>query len=125
MVAARDYSDRDAGSAGLNYAGNLDGLNDGLWCQSAINGSDTGSWMSPDGSAVTDDVDAQPIHMANVPGQVGLLRAQGIGFSPYQGMYICTIPDENGVNQTLIVWAAGNAAYDGTGANRELSNSFA
>ena len=122
MVAARDFSDRDAGSAGLDFAGELDGNNDGLWCQSAMNASDIGSWQLPDGSAVPDDLNADPLHMANRPGQVGLLRTRGIGSSPYQGMYTCTIPDENGVMQTIAVWAAGNAAYDGSSSNRELKN---
>ena len=36
-------------------------------------------------------------------------------------MYTCTIPDENGVTQTLIVWAAGIAAYGGTNGNREFN----
>ena len=87
-----------------------------------MNASDIGSWKLPDGSAVTDNLNATPIHMANKPGQVGLLRSSGIGNSPYQGMYTCTIPDENGITQTLAVWAAGNAAYDGTGGNREFSS---
>ena len=116
MIAARDFSDRDAGSAGLGFVGFFDDINDGLWCQSANNGSDIGSWQLPNGSAVTDDLNARPIHMANAFGQVGLLRIGSIGSSPYQGMYTCTILDEDGVNQTLVVWAAGNAAYDGNAA---------
>ena len=101
MIAARDFADKDDGSIGLDFAGQLDGINDGLWCQSANNGSDIGSWHLPNGSAVPDDLDADPIHTANRPGQVGLLRTTSIGSSPYQGMYTCTILDEDGVNQTL------------------------
>ena len=123
MVAARDFADRDGGSAGLGYAGYLDGLNDGLWCQSAMDIDGIGSWKLPDGSPVPDDLNAEPIHSVHRPGQVGLLRALGIGKPPYQGMYTCTIPDENGINQTLVVWAAGNRAYDGSGSYRELKNS--
>ena len=119
MVAARDFAARDEGSAGLGFLGLYDTINDGLWCQSANSGSDVGSWQLPDGSAVPDDLDADPIHMANTPGQVGLLRSLGIGSSSYQGMYTCTISDENGFTQTLVVWAAGNGAYDGTGGNCE------
>ena len=122
MIAARDFADRDSGSEGLSFAGQTDGINDGLWCQSANNGSDIGSWQLPNGSAVTENLNATPIHMANRPGQVGLLRALGIGSSPYQGLYTCTIPDENGVTQTLVVWAAGNHAYDGTDGNGEFIN---
>ena len=60
-------------------------LNDGLWCQSAMNVSGIGSWKLPDGSAVSDDLEFNPIHMANRPGQVGLLRASGIGFRSLPG----------------------------------------
>ena len=120
MVAARDFADRDSSTEGLSFTGLLDGINDGLWCQSAMNINSIGSWQLPDGSTVTDDLNADPIHMANRPGQVGLLRSAGIGKSPYQGMYVCTIPDENGINQTLVVWAAGNPANDGSGGYREF-----
>ena len=98
-----------------------DGFNDGLWCQSsAMNVSGNGSWQLPNGSGVTDDLNGRPVHMANRPGQVGLLRNGGIGISPYQGMYTCTIHDENGVIQTLVAWAAGNSAYDGSASNCEF-----
>ena len=126
MIAARDFAHRDLGLPETDYAGGSDGINDGVWCQSALNVSDIGSWKLPNGNAVSDDPEFNPIHMANRPGQVGLLRSEGIGSSPYQGIYTCTIPDENGVNQTLAVWAAGNAAYDGgTDSNRELNEFFA
>ena len=119
MIAARDFGNTDNGVLGI---GGGDGINDGLWCQSANSGSDIGSWKLPDGNSVTEDFSI--IYMANVLGQVGLLRTTGIGSSPYQGMYTCTIPDENGVDQTLVVWAAGNIAYDGgTSENRELKYS--
>ena len=112
MIAVRDFDDEDVGS---------DGLNDGLWCQSAMNVSDIGSWKLPNGNAVSDDSNHERIYMANRPGQVGLLRTGNLGAPPYLGMYTCTIPDENGVNQTLVVWAGGNAAYDGLfGDNRKF-----
>ena len=120
MIAARDFVDRDLGSIGHGNASRRDGVNDGLWCQSAANVNGIGSWKLPNGSAAPDDLNAEPIHMANRPGQVGLLRKGSIARSPYQGMYTCTIPDENGVNQTLVVWAASNAAYNGTSGNCEL-----
>ena len=122
MLASRDFVDIDDGSAGLGFLGASDGLNDGLWCQSALNVSDIGSWQLSNGSAVPDNLNARPVHMANRPGQVGLLRNGSIGFSPYQGMYTCTIHDEQGVRQTLVVWATGNSAYDGTASNCKLSN---
>ena len=118
MIAGRDFAARDGGTGG---AGHLDGLNDGIWCQSAMNVTDIGSWNLPDGNAASDDLDFNPIHMANRRGQVGLLRSAGIGSSPYMGMYTCTIPDVNGVNHTLVTWAARNGAYDGTGGTREFT----
>ena len=125
MIAARDFADRDEGIHSLGYLGRLDGNNDGVWCQSSKNLSDIGSWQLPNGSAISDNLSTDPIHMGKASGQVGLLRAGSIGYvgSPYQGMYTCTIPDEYGVNQTLIVWAAGNAVYSGeTDKNREFNN---
>ena len=124
MISGREIFHRDGGSAGLDDAGRLDGLNDGLWCQSAVNVSGIGSWKLPNGSAVPDNLTAKPVHMANRPGQVGLLQTPGstIGNSPYSGMYTCTIPDENRVLQTLVVWASRNEAYDGTSGYRELQN---
>ena len=126
MISGRDIYDKDGGSPNLPDTGRLDGLNDGLWCQSAMNVSGIGNWNLPDGSAVPGDLNASPIHMANRPGQVGLLQTTGYGiaWSPYQGMYTCTIPDENGVIQTLVVWAASNAAYDGVSGYCELKNSL-
>ena len=112
MIAAREFADRDGG-AESNLTARNDGKNDGLWCQSANSDCDIGSWQLPDGSVVTDDLNARPIHMASRPGQVGLLRRGSINSSPYQGMYTCTILDKDGVNQTLVVWAAANIAYDG------------
>ena len=124
MISGRGIADRDGGSVELVGVGQLDGLNDGLWCQSAMNVSGIGNWNFPNGSAVPDDLNASPMHMANRPGQVGLLQTSGsgLGRSPYQGMYTCTIPDENGVIQTLVVWAGSNNAYDGISGYCELKN---
>ena len=119
MIAGRDFHYLDQGLGGPD-----DGINDGVWCQSAMNVSDIGSWKLPNGNAVSDDLEFDPIHMANRPGQVGLLRSSGIGSSPYQGMYTCTIPDENGVNQTLVVWVASNFAYNGTNGNRKFNTCY-
>ena len=95
-------------------------INDGLWCQSAMNVSGIGNWQLPDGSAAPDDLNVGRIYMVNKPGQVGLLRTSSISQSRYWGMYTCTIPDEDGVMQTLIVWASGYRVYDGTYGNREF-----
>ena len=115
MIAGSDFY--------VNDFGNSD-LNDGVWCQSAMNVSHIGSWKLPNGNAVSDDLKFDPIHMAKKSGQVGLLRSSGIGGSPYQGMYTCTIPDENGVNRTLVVWAGANSAYSGASPNCELKISL-
>ena len=124
MIAGGDFAHRDDGVQGpmFNGPGSNDGLNDGLWCQSAMNVSGIGNWKLPNGNTVSDELEyCTPFTWQNRPGQVGLLRSSGsIGSSPYQGMYTCTIPDENGVIQTLVVWAAGNAAYNGTGGNGEF-----
>ena len=127
MIAGRDFGNRDGG---LNDFGTLDKINDGLWCQSALNISDIGSWWLPNGNVVPKDFHPDflpdnpndPIHVANRPGQVGLLRSFGIKISPYQGMYTCTIPDETGDIQTLVVLASGVAAYDGTEGKREFKH---
>ena len=119
MIAGRDFGYIDRGT---EAGGGLDGFNDGLWCQSSMNVSDIGNWKLPNGSVVPGNLTTNPIHMAMRPGQVGLLRSSSIGYSPYQGMYICTIPDENGVLLTLIVWASGNSAYDGKSPNREFKS---
>ena len=118
MIGGRDLAHRDGGT----WTGKLDGLNDGLWCQSDMNVSGIGSWSFPNGSAVSDNLNFDPIHMARRPGQVGLLRSLGIPETTYHGMYTCTIPDESGVMQTLVVWLAANTVYDGIGGNRELKN---
>ena len=122
MIAGRDFAHRDVSADDWNTP--VDGFNDGLWCQSAISVNGTGSWQLPNGSAAP--VDPNPplprIYMTIRPNQVGLLRSQGIKLSPYQGMYICTIPDENEVTQTLVVWIAANPVYDGTDGNREFEN---
>ena len=107
MIANRDFANTNEGD-------------DGVWCQSAMNVDGIGSWKLPNGTAVSDDPSAERIHMANRPDQVGLLRTGNLGAFPYLGMYTCTIPDEDGVNQALVVWTGGNNAYDGIGGNREF-----
>ena len=113
MLAAGDFFDTDVNGGGII---------DGLWCQSANSGSDIGNWQLPNGSNVSTVDDAGPLHIVRETSQVGLLRDAGI--ADFQGMYTCTIPDENGTMQTLVVWAAGNDAYGGTGTNCEFNNSL-
>ena len=111
MVSGSDFYGGTASGPG--------GLHDGLWCQSAIkNASDeVGSWLYPNGTGVLAESDARPVSMEHSPGQVGLVRkATLIG---NEGFYTCIIPDEDGVNRTLVVWAAGVATYEGNAQKRE------
>ena len=72
-------------------------------------------WQLPNGNAATDDLEFDPIHMANRSGQVGLPYKGVLNDPPYQGMYTFTIPSENGVTQTLVVWTntCRSSDYDG------------
>ena len=96
---------------------NSDGTNDALWCQSANNGSNIGLWYYPNGTQVPlfdgnfgfNNGAPSPIFSKRSTGQIALARNLGIG--GYEGLYTCIIPDENGVNQTLVVGAYGNSAY--------------
>ena len=106
QIAATQFHDNDRDSPG--NPGTKDGLNDGLWCQSANNGSMIGTWYLPNGTQLTtEDIDSPinfPLYAYHETGQIGLLR--DLGIIDYQGLYKCVIPDENGVDQTL--WVAVN-----------------
>ena len=91
-------------------------INDALWCQSA-SGSDIGVWYYPNGTQVPlftgafDDSSApRPLFSKRFNGQIALARRDGL--AGIEGLYTCIIPDENGVNQTLVVGAYTNSAYD-------------
>ena len=113
VIANVQFHDDDRDRPGMT--GNPDGLNDGLWCQSANTGSMIGTWYLPDGTQVsTVDIDS-PINLPYAyhdTGQIGLLRDAGI--ASLQGLYRCVIPDENGTDQTLWV-----AAYKNTNFNSD------
>ena len=104
----------------FNVDGNKDGTNDALWCQSANSGSNIGLWYYPNGTQVPlfdgafDDSSApSPIFSKNFTGQIALARKGGL--SGYEGLYTCIIPDENGVNQTLVVGAYRTMTYNNNG----------
>ena len=111
----------------LLYAGqffdidiNSDGVNDALWCQSANNGFDIGLWYYPDGTQIPlftgafDDTSApSPLFSKRFSGQIALARKLGI--SGYEGLYTCIMPDENGVNQTLVVGVYRTGTYNNNG----------
>lgn len=107
MIAARGVQKEDIGDPESN--GYNDGINDGLWCQSANSGQNIGAWYRPDGQVVS-MVDG-PLMSVFTSGQVGLERIESIKPSPYQGMYTCTILDEYETNQTLAIWMGSNSAY--------------
>ena len=99
---------------------NSDGTNDALWCQSADDGSNIGLWYYPNGTRVPlfngafgDSSAPSPIFSKRFTGQIALARKAGL--SGYEGLYTCIIPDENGVNQTLVVGIYRNIAYNNNG----------
>ena len=113
-----DYSMIYAGQF-YNVDHNYDPNNivDALWCQSANSGSDIGVWYYPNGTQVPlftgafDNSSApSPLFSKRVDGQIALARRAGL--SGIEGLYTCIIPDENGVNQTLVVGAYTNSAYN-------------
>ena len=108
VIANVQFHDDDRDSPGSDSP---DGLNDGLWCQSANTGSMIGTWYLPDGTQLTtEDIDNFPLYAYHETGQIGLLKDGGI--ASLQGLYRCVIPDENGVDQTLWVAAYGNNNFN-------------
>ena len=109
-----DYSMIYAGRF-FNVDLNNDSTNDALWCQSANNGSDIGVWYYPNGTQVplfTGNFKdgPSPVFSKRFNGQIALARRYRL--SGIEGLYTCIIPDENGVNQTLVVGAYRNITYN-------------
>ena len=92
---------------------NGDGTDDALWCQSANTGSDIGLWYYPNGTQVPLFNTQSPIFSKRFPGQIALARNRGL--VGYEGLYTCIIPDENGVNQILVVGAYRDHVYNSNG----------
>uniref|UniRef100_A0A1X7SZM2 Fibronectin type-III domain-containing protein n=1 Tax=Amphimedon queenslandica TaxID=400682 RepID=A0A1X7SZM2_AMPQE len=97
-----------------NDAGNV---NDALWCQSANNGTNIGVWYYPNGTEVPlfdgpfgGSSAPCPVYSKRFHGQIALARRDVL--SGYEGLYKCIIPDENGVNQTLVVGAYTDTGYN-------------
>ena len=94
---------------------NNDGTIDVLWCQSANNDSNIGVWYYPDGTIVPlatsigNFHESNPTYSTKFSGQIALVRR--VGLSGYEGLYTCIIPDENRINQTLVVGAYGDYVY--------------
>ena len=120
------YEDETIPDYSMIYAGQFydidqdtDGTNDGLWCQSANSGSDIGVWYYPNGTQVPLFTGAFDNKSVSAPsllfskrfnGQIALARRAGL--AGIQGLYTCIIPDENEVNQTLVVGAYTTSAYN-------------
>ena len=90
---------------------------DALWCQSANSGADIGVWYYPNGTQVplftgpfTDVSAPRPLFSKRFNGQIALARSAGL--SGIEGLYTCSIPDENGVNQTLVVGVYRTNTYN-------------
>ena len=94
--------------------------NDALWCQSANSSTNIGVWYYPNGAEVPlfdgDFIDASapsPVFSKRFSGQIALARRDGL--AGYEGLYKCIIPDENGVNQTLVVGTYRDSTYNSNG----------
>ena len=81
---------------------------DALWCQSANNRSNIGLWYYPNGTQVPlfagtffNNSAPSPLFSKRLTGQIALAKKSEL--SGCEGLYTCIIPDENGVNQTLVV----------------------
>ena len=90
---------------------------DALWCQSANTSTNIGVWYYPNGTEVPlfdgdlDDPSApSPVFSKRFSGQIALGRKAGLAGN--EGLYKCIIPDENGVNQTLVVGAYTDSGYN-------------
>ena len=111
MIKADDFYN-------VNQNNDPGGINDALWCQSANTGSNIGVWYYSNGTEVPlttkafdNSSNPSPVFSKRFSGQVALARSDGL--AGYEGLYKCIIPDENGVNQTLVV-----GAYTVNGYNR-------
>ena len=85
---------------------NGNSLSEGVWCQTPANGTvaRVGTWFFPDGSEVQLHDNTRALEVIQADGQIGLISVEGPLFVVGdQGLYTCIIPDEDGINQTLVV----------------------
>ena len=99
---------------------NGDRISDALWCQSANDGSGIGLWYYPDGTQVplfsgnfNQSNAPSPVFSKRFTGQIALARNDEV--VGYEGLYTCIIPDENGVNQILVVGIYTDSVYSKNG----------
>ena len=104
----------------VNQNMDLNNINDALWCQSTNSSTNIGVWYYPNGTEVplfdgdfTDSSAPSPVFSKRFSGQIALARRAGL--AGYEGLYKCIIPDENGVNQTLVVGAYTDSGYNSNG----------
>ena len=111
MIYASQFYDYDQNNDANN-------TNDALWCQSANKSAAIGVWYYPNGTEVPhgnfgDPSAPSPLYSKRFFGQIALAREGNL--SGYEGLYKCIIPDENGVNQTLVVGAYTDTGYNNNG----------
>ena len=114
MIYASQFYDVDQNN-------DVNDIADALWCQSANNDTDDiGVWYYPNGTEVPlfdeefgNTSAPRPLYSKRFSGQIALARSGGL--SGYEGLYKCIIPDENGVNQTLVVGAYTDTGYNTNG----------
>ena len=99
---------------------NDDNIIDALWCQSANNSFNIGLWYYPNGTQVPlisgnfyNSSSSSPLISKRFRGQIAIAINRGL--SGYEGLYTCIIPDEIGVNQTLVVGIYRNITYNSNG----------
>ena len=91
-----------------------------LWCQSANNNSNNGTWFQPPGSTVVSSMDIDgppnvPYQMVTCPGQVGLVRDIGLAGTDNIGLVQCVIRDEMNTTHTLTAGVYTGGIYDNYG----------
>ena len=113
MIKASDFYNVDQNNDPNNVI-------DALWCQSANSSTNIGVWYYPNGTEVplfdgdfTDALAPSPVFSKRFSGQIALARRGPL--AGYEGLYKCVIPDENGVNQTLVVGAYTDGGYNSNG----------
>lgn len=112
MLASSQVRDGDS----PDDQGNLDTFDDGLWCQSALNSSNIGSWnypATPSGYGVVPNSKSSPLpfYEKHSIGQVGLALENSM--QAYSGYYRCIIPDESNNTQVLHVVLYPDSVFSG------------
>lgn len=91
---------------------------DGLWCQSANNGTNIGTWYQPNGRPMevsnggSSSFPLQPV--TELEGQTGLININNTAL-PIEGLYRCVILNENGTAEELVVGIYTQASYNNQG----------